>query len=138
MSLQNIIKPIMTEKSFLLAQKGQFTFHITPSATKTTVKQAVQDLFKVDVINVRIINLPKKSKKSGKKRLTTFSASRKKAVVTLKAGQSIEYFQLPDDDKKKSKSKAKKSILKPTPKKPTQKRGFFGLGKRKEQRTQDK
>jgi len=138
MSVTLLIKPIITEKSFALAQAGKFTFTVSPSATKHSVKQAVEDQFKVEVIKVNITNLPKKLKTSGKKRLKIYSDFRKKAVVTLKSGQTIEYFQLPDDAKKSKKSSSKAESAKTTPSAAPVKRGFFGLGKRKEQRTQDK
>jgi len=101
----DLLKPVITEKSMRLAQSGQFTFNVSLSASKASIAASVEDIFKVQVLDVNIIKLKAKKRRSGKRRLLSFSPSRKKAIVTLKSGQSIEYFELP---KEKSKSKKKK------------------------------
>lgn len=79
-----------------LAKKSQFTFAVNSQTTKDTIKDAVTKLFKVDVISVNKINLFAKTKRTGKKRLESVGSRRYKAVVTLKPGQSIEYWQTED------------------------------------------
>jgi ribosomal protein L23 len=102
--MTNLIKPILTEKTMRLAKKSQFTFAVEPQVSQEAIAETVAALFKVDVLRVNKQTLPAKSKRSGKKRLPTIGSKRYKAIVTLKPGQSIEYWQT--EDKKKSKKKA--------------------------------
>ncbi|MFH0942828.1 MAG: 50S ribosomal protein L23 [Candidatus Beckwithbacteria bacterium] len=96
-----ILKPIITEKSMKLAQAGQFTFAITKDTTKDQVKASLHQLFKVDVVKVRILRLARKTRRSAKSRATRQTQLRIKAIVTLKPGQMIEYFKLPEKKKTK-------------------------------------
>lgn len=107
MSITNLVKPIITEKSMILAQSGQFSFSVGQSATKNSLKEAVEDMFKVNVLNVNIISLPAKMRRTGRKRLFSATGSRKRAIVTLKPGQMIEYFKVPEE-KKSPKTKISK------------------------------
>jgi large subunit ribosomal protein L23 len=87
-----IVKPIITEKSTLLRTESNiFQFYIRPDATKKLVKQSVEELFKVDVLYVRIINLPGKPRRRGL--YTGKTKSRKKALVKVKDGQNIPIFE---------------------------------------------
>lgn len=137
-----LIKPVITEKAMLLSQSGQFTFFVRKNATKSSIKNQIENHFKVNVLKVRILSKPGKIKRSGKKRLPSQTQSFKKTLVTLKPGQTIDYFKLPDEGKshtnKKKDKKEPKKVQKDTPKAKPTKKGFFGLGKRKAQRTQDK
>lgn len=90
----------------LLAQKGQFTFAVEPQATKQAIAQAVETQFKVNVIGVTTGAIHGKTKRTGRKRLVVSVPNGKKAVVTLKAGQMIEYFKLPEQKNKKKEKKA--------------------------------
>lgn len=99
-----LLKPIITEKSMALAQSGQFTFAITPQTNKNQVKSAVEKLFKVAVLKVRVIKLAAKTRRSGKSRQTRQISPRFKAIVTLKSGQTIEYFELPKKSSAKGRS----------------------------------
>ena len=131
-----LLKPVITENSFSLVKNSQFTFYVNRFATKTTIAAAVKELFNVDVIKVKTLKIKGKTKKSGKKRFTSTTSDKKKAIITLKQGQTIEYFQLPEE-KDKSKSKKDKESTTITPKdKPSKKRGLFGL--RRSQRSQGK
>ncbi len=141
MSTNILIKPIITEKSFELAQNSQFSFLVKKTSTKTTIAQEIESLFKVNVVKVRLQNKPGKTKRSGKKRLVSKTSPQKKAIVTLVKGQTIDYFKLPDEKDTSKKVKKSKTAVKatvPTPKSKPAKKGFLGFGKRKEQRTQDK
>ncbi len=83
-----LLKPVITEKSMALAQTGQFTFAVPREANKNQIKLTVEKLFSVNVLRVRILRL---------------AANRFKAIVTLKKGQTIEYFELPKEKKNKKK-----------------------------------
>jgi large subunit ribosomal protein L23 len=86
-----ILKTIrLTEKSNKLSSNyGQYTFEVYPSATKYTVRAAVEQTFKVSVTRVNIMNRKGKPKKSRQGRPITTSDG-KRAIVTLKAGDKIE------------------------------------------------
>ncbi len=86
-----VIKNIrLTEKSNKLsANFGQYTFEIYPSATKHTVREAVEQTFKVTVTRVNVMNLKGKPKRS-RKGMPTFNSDSKRAIVTLKQGDKIE------------------------------------------------
>ena len=88
---QVIIKPIVSEKSYTLATVGKYTFRVHPDAHKTQIKQAIEELFGVGVVEVRTSSVPSKPKRRG------YTAGRtrewKKAVVQVRAGQTIPIFQ---------------------------------------------
>ena len=89
---QVIIRPVVSEKSYVLATAGKYTFRVHPDAHKTQIKQAVEALFDgVKVLEVRTASVPSKPKRRG------FTSGRtrewKKAVVQVREGQSIPIFQ---------------------------------------------
>jgi large subunit ribosomal protein L23 len=88
---QIIIRPVVSEKSYALATIGKYTFRVHPDAHKTQIKQAIEELFDVGVLEVRTSSVPSKPKRRG------YTAGRtrqwKKAVVQVHAGQSIPIFQ---------------------------------------------
>lgn len=88
-------RPVVTEKSNYQASKlHQYVFEVVSDATRENVKTAVETAFDVDVVRVNIINLPAKSTKSSKtRRLTIRKPSVKKAIVTLREGQTIPIFE---------------------------------------------
>ncbi|MBU1085559.1 MAG: 50S ribosomal protein L23 [Candidatus Beckwithbacteria bacterium] len=104
-----LIKPSITEKSFKLAQSGQFTFFVKKSASKHAIAHAIEELFKVNVIKVRTVKKAGKVKRSGKSKIAKKYSDQKKAIVTLKPGQMIEYFKLPEE-KRKAQRTQKKSV----------------------------
>ena len=87
----SVIKTIrMTEKSNKLSSNyGQYTFEVYPSATKYTVREAVEQTFKVTVTRVNIQNRKGKPKRT-RKGLATHASDSKRAIVTLKSGDKIE------------------------------------------------
>lgn len=90
-----VIQPVITEKSIRLANVDSiFTFKVQNTATKEQVKEAVEKLFSVDVVDVRTIVNQKSKRRTGKKRVTVTVAKSKKALVTLKAGQNIDLFDI--------------------------------------------
>lgn len=87
-----IIKPVISEKSMDDAQNKKYTFKVATDANKTEVKLAVEEIFKVQVEKVNIMNVRGKVKRMG--RNVGRTAASKKAIVTLKKGsKEIEFFQ---------------------------------------------
>jgi len=80
----------LTEKAAKLSSNfGQYTFEVFPAATKYTVREAVEQTFKVTVTRVNVMNVRGKNKKSRQGRPSQTSDF-KKAIVTLKSGDKIE------------------------------------------------
>jgi large subunit ribosomal protein L23 len=88
-------RPLVTEKSRRQFKAlNQYAFEVAPDATKTLVKDAIETLFKVDVVDVRIITLPgKRTRRMPTRRLVIRKPGYKKAIVTLAEGQTIEFFE---------------------------------------------
>lgn len=86
-----IVRPIVTEKSMKLREEGHYTFEVNRRANKRQVKQAVEQIFDVEVEKVRTIKLKGKNKRWGRTRYKT--KDWKKAIVTLAEGDSITYFE---------------------------------------------
>ena len=80
--------PQITEKSTALAEKNQYVFKVYPKTNKIEIKTAIEDLYNVDVLSVRIIKVRPKRRRLG--RISGWRAGYKKAVVKVKAGQKIE------------------------------------------------
>ena len=84
-------KPVLTEKSLLLQQnENKYTFDVDVTANKTEVKVAVEKMFDVKVEKVNIMNVKPKTKRMG--RYVGKTNRRKKAIVKLKEGYSIDLF----------------------------------------------
>jgi large subunit ribosomal protein L23 len=89
---QVIIRPVVSEKSYVLATANKYTFRVHPDAHKTQIKQAVEALFDdVKVLEVRTSKVPSKPKRRG----VTAGRTRawKKAVVQVRDGDTIPIFQ---------------------------------------------
>ena len=94
MNLNFVIKrPIITEKSLEATKHNCYTFEVDHSATKDQIKAAVKQLFKVDAIGVRTSITKPVSKSTGKRRIPGETSQLKKAIVELKAGQTIKVFE---------------------------------------------
>ena len=87
-----IKRPIITEKSSNLVENLQYTFEVDPKATKTEVKDAIEKIFKVKVVEIRTINVHRKAKRM--QRFEGFKPAYKKAIVRLAAGQTIDVFEV--------------------------------------------
>lgn len=95
MKAYTIRKPVITEKSLDLANKNNtFTFLVDRVATKQQIKAAVEHFFGVDVVRIRTILTAADTKRTGRRRLSAKSAKEKKALVTLKEGQTIDLFDI--------------------------------------------
>ena len=87
-SLDVIISPSITEKGTSLSEFNKVVFKVHKGANKNSIKKSIERLFKVNVIKINTINLKGKTKiVKGKK---TIKSGFKKAIVTLKKGQSID------------------------------------------------
>ena len=88
---QVIIRPVVSEKSYVLAAADKYTFRVHPDAHKTQIRQAVEELFDVKVARVNVIKVQAKPKRRGAIKGTR--QGWKKAVVQLRAGDTIEIFE---------------------------------------------
>ena len=88
---QVLIRPVVSEKSYVLSAANRYTFRVHPDAHKTQIRQAVEALFDVHVVDVRTASVKSKPKRRG----TTQGQTRawKKAIVQVRAGDSIPIFQ---------------------------------------------
>jgi large subunit ribosomal protein L23 len=86
--LDTIISPNITEKATSLSEFNKLVFKVNRNVTKNSIKRSIEKIFKVNVIKINTINLKRKKKiVQGKK---SFKSGYKKAIVTLKKGQSID------------------------------------------------
>ena len=84
----SIRQPIVTEKATILSEQNKTVFKVHSGANKNSIKKNIEKLFKVNVTKVNIINQKSKVKlKQGKK---SIKSGYKKAIITLKKGQSID------------------------------------------------
>jgi large subunit ribosomal protein L23 len=88
---QVILAPVLSEKSYEGATHGTYTFKVHPSSHKTQIRQAVEELFEVKVARVNVIKVQAKPKRRGQIKGTR--PGWKKAVVQLRAGDTIEIFE---------------------------------------------
>jgi large subunit ribosomal protein L23 len=88
---QVLIRPVISEKSYQLAAADRYTFRVHADAHKTNVRQAVEALFDVHVVDVRTLSVKSKPKRRG----VTSGRTRtwKKAIVQVRPGESIPIFQ---------------------------------------------
>ena len=80
--------PQVTEKATDLVKKNQYVFKVYPKANKIEIKRAIEELYGVNVVSVKIINIPPKRRRLGK--VKGWRAGYKKAIVRIKEGQKIE------------------------------------------------
>jgi large subunit ribosomal protein L23 len=87
-----ILSPRITEKSMADALVNQYTFSVNPHATKTQIRHAIEEIFKVNVLKVNTVNVRGKSRNFARRGVKTHGkqSDSKKAIVTLKPGQKIE------------------------------------------------
>ena len=86
--LDTIISPNVTEKSTSLLEFNKVVFKVHKGATKNSIKKNIEKIFKVNVVKINTINLKGKTKIIRNKK--TFETGYKKAIITLKKGQSID------------------------------------------------
>jgi large subunit ribosomal protein L23 len=90
-----VLRPVISEKSMDETQRGKYTFRVHGDANKLQVKQAVEELFKVEVVSVNVLTTKAKEKVRGRRRGRTrgWTSPWKKAIVTLAEGHKIEFFE---------------------------------------------
>ena len=86
-----LIKPIVTEKSTALMEEGKYTFQVPLNVTKIEIRQAVEQVFNVKVQAMNTMRYEGKMKRLG--RTQGRRSDWKKAIVTLKPGETIELFE---------------------------------------------
>lgn len=93
MHVYEVIKrPIDTEKTRYQAEDGKYTFEVDRRAKKQQVKEAVEQIFDVEVLSVNTMNMPAKRGRYGR-RMVTRKPAWKKAIVTLAPGERIDIFE---------------------------------------------
>jgi large subunit ribosomal protein L23 len=88
---QVIIRPVVSEKTYVLAEAGKYTFRVHEKAHKTQIRQAIEQLFDVKVVGVRTSSVKSKPKRRGQ----TSGRTRqwKKAYVQVREGDTIPIFR---------------------------------------------
>ena len=86
--LDTIISPTVTEKATSLSEFNKVVFKVHEGASKNSIKKNIEKIFKVNVVKINTINLKGKSKMV--KNRMTYKSGYKKAIVTLRKGQSID------------------------------------------------
>ncbi|HWG73833.1 MAG TPA: 50S ribosomal protein L23 [Acidimicrobiales bacterium] len=88
-----IIRPVVSEKSYGLLDRGVYTFIVAPGSNKTEIRYAVESIFGVQVVKVNTLN--RKGKRKRNRRQGTFGrrSDTKRAIVTLAEGQEISLFE---------------------------------------------
>jgi large subunit ribosomal protein L23 len=85
-----LLRPVVSEKSYGLLDEGKYTFIVAPSANKTQIKMAIEEVFHVRVTGVNTLNRQGKRRRTRQgwgKRVDT-----KRAIVTLAEGDRIDIF----------------------------------------------
>ena len=86
-----LLKPLVTEKTSALMQENKYAFVVPLNVSKTEIKQAVEELFKVKVLNVNTVRVMGKTKRMGK--YVGKRSDYKKAIVKLAEGNTIPLFE---------------------------------------------
>tara|TARA_B100001123_G_C15259749_1_gene1006121 strand:+ start:83 stop:376 length:294 start_codon:yes stop_codon:yes gene_type:complete len=86
--LDTIIAPAITEKATSLSEFNKIVFKVNHGASKKSIKRSIEKIFKVNVIKINTINIKGKTKLVRNKK--SFKSGYKKAIITLKKGQSID------------------------------------------------
>ena len=92
---QIVLRPVISEKSMDQSTVNKYTFAVADEANKMQIKAAVEELFKVTVTSVNVLTTKRKEKSRNRRRgrQVGYTTPWKKAVVTVKAGDSIEFFE---------------------------------------------
>ena len=93
-----VLRPVVSEKSIDQSTRGRYTFRVHPDANKIQIKAAIEELYagdKVTVVSVNVLTTKAKKKSRGTKRgrIAGSTSAWRKAVVTLAAGQKIQFFE---------------------------------------------
>ncbi len=88
-----LIRPVVSEKTYALMDQHVYVFIVDPKATKIDVRNAVEQAFNVTVTKVNTLNRKGKSVRNRRTGVVGFRSDTKRAIVTLKAGDSINLFE---------------------------------------------
>ena len=93
-----ILRPVVSEKSIDQSTRGRYTFRVHPDANQIQLKAAIEELYaadKVSVVAVNVLTTKSKEKSRGTRRgrISGRTSPWRKAVVTLAAGQKIQFFE---------------------------------------------
>ena len=86
--IDTIISPNVTEKSTSLSEFNKIVFKVDKNANKKSIKKSIEKIFKVNVVKINTVNMKRKAKLVKNKK--SFKPGYKKAIITLKKGQSID------------------------------------------------
>lgn len=86
-----LVEPWITEEATRIAELNKYIFKVSSRSNKKQIKKAVEDVYKVEVISVNVINIPSKKRVRG--RTVGWKSGYKKAIVTVKEGEKIEFFE---------------------------------------------
>lgn len=95
-----MIRPLITEKSMVLAQRGWYTFAVAKIARKEVIAKEISKLYSVSVRDIRTIKMTGKTHRSGKKMVMAKKTDWKKAMVRLAKGQRIPVFEVTQESAK--------------------------------------
>jgi large subunit ribosomal protein L23 len=87
-----ILRPVVSEKSYSQNDQNVYTFEVAPDANKIQIRQAVEEIFNVRVLHVNTMNRKGKRKRNRFTRGMTQRSDRKRALVTIADGDSIDIF----------------------------------------------
>ena len=87
-----LVRPLITEKTMKLVEEGKYTFEVKQGSNKVEVKKAVEELFKVEVTAVNMMNTLRKKRRVGK--YEGLRPAVQKAIVTLDEGQKLDVFEI--------------------------------------------
>ena len=88
-----LIRPVVSEKTYASMETGVYVFIVDPRATKIDVRNAVEQAFNVKVVNVNTLNRKGKSTRNRRTGVTGTRPGSKRAIVTLKEGDTINLFE---------------------------------------------
>ncbi len=92
-ALSILISPVISEKTYALMDQGTYVFVVDPRATKIDVRNAVEQAFDVTVVNVNTLNRKGKHTRNRRTGVTGTKPGTKRAIVTLRAGDTINLFE---------------------------------------------
>ena len=88
-----LIRPVVSEKTYALMDKGTYVFVVDPRSTKVDVRNAVEQAFNVKVDNVTTLNRKGKTTRNRRTGVVGSRPATKRAIVTLKQGDTINLFE---------------------------------------------
>ena len=88
-----LVRPVVSEKTYALMDQGVYVFLVDPAATKVDVRNAVESAFNVTVTKVNTMNRQGKLRRNRRTGVVGRAAATKRALVTLKSGDSINLFE---------------------------------------------